>query len=105
MVKFKIWSLFSFGTCKSSAKKRICQNKAKQKLILDKICLRELVSVSYFPHFEVLISLFRRWLYMECFLGLMEYLECQRAVPREDYDVWEGQGSITGQFAAVARVI
>ena len=42
---------------------------------------------------------------MECFLGLMEYLGCQRAVPREDYDVWEGQGSIAGQFAAGARVI
>ena len=35
----------------------------------------------------------------------MEYLGCQRAIPREDYDVWEGQGSIAGQFAAVARVI
>ena len=38
-------------------------------LILDKICLSEFVSVSYFPHFEVLISLFRRWSYMECFFG------------------------------------
>ena len=74
-------------------------------LILDKKCHSEFVSVSYFPHFEVLISLFRRWSYMECFLGLMEYLGCQRAIPREDYDVWEGQGSIAGQFAAVARVI
>ena len=53
----------------------------------------------------MLISLFRRWSYMECFLGLMEYLGCQRAFPREDYDVWEGQGSIAGQFAAGAHVI
>ena len=86
-------------------KEKKLPKKGKTDVDSRQICLSEFVSVSYFPHFEVLISLFRRWSYMECFLGLMEYLGCQRAIPREDYDVWEGQGSIAGQFAAVARVI